>query len=125
MDSVVHFEIPADDEGRARKFYSKVFGWKPKHLPEMDYTIMTTTEVGKNHMPKRPGAINGGMMKRDKNVQAPLVYMYVKSIDSSLKKVKANGGRTVMDKTHVQGKMYLAYFKDSEGNTMGLVQGMM
>ena len=25
---VVHFEIPADDENRAREFYSSAFGWK-------------------------------------------------------------------------------------------------
>ena len=24
---VVHFEIPADDEDRAREFYSSAFGW--------------------------------------------------------------------------------------------------
>jgi predicted enzyme related to lactoylglutathione lyase len=28
MPRVVHFEIPADDTGRAVKFYQKVFGWK-------------------------------------------------------------------------------------------------
>ena len=26
--SIVHFEIPADDVERARKFYSTLFGWK-------------------------------------------------------------------------------------------------
>jgi len=28
MNSVVHFEIPADDVERAKKFYSENFGWK-------------------------------------------------------------------------------------------------
>jgi len=28
MDKVVHFEIPFDDEGRAKAFYSEVFGWQ-------------------------------------------------------------------------------------------------
>src|SRR5262245_22888465 len=27
MDKVVHFEIPVDDEGRAKSFYGSVFGW--------------------------------------------------------------------------------------------------
>lgn len=26
--TVVHFEIPAEDVDRARKFYSTLFGWK-------------------------------------------------------------------------------------------------
>jgi predicted enzyme related to lactoylglutathione lyase len=28
MDRVVHFEIPADDLDRAKKFYGDIFGWK-------------------------------------------------------------------------------------------------
>jgi predicted enzyme related to lactoylglutathione lyase len=28
IPSIVHFEIPADDVERARKFYSTLFGWK-------------------------------------------------------------------------------------------------
>jgi predicted enzyme related to lactoylglutathione lyase len=28
MRKIVHFEIPADDEGRARNFYREVFGWQ-------------------------------------------------------------------------------------------------
>ncbi len=28
MDRVVHFEIPADDLERAKKFYGSIFGWE-------------------------------------------------------------------------------------------------
>jgi hypothetical protein len=28
IPTIVHFEIPADDVERARKFYSILFGWK-------------------------------------------------------------------------------------------------
>jgi uncharacterized protein len=28
MPTIVHFEIPADDVDRAKKFYSDLFGWK-------------------------------------------------------------------------------------------------
>jgi predicted enzyme related to lactoylglutathione lyase len=28
MPTIVHFEIPADDIERARKFYTDLFGWK-------------------------------------------------------------------------------------------------
>jgi predicted enzyme related to lactoylglutathione lyase len=30
MNPIVHFEIPADNELRAKKFYEKLFGWKIK-----------------------------------------------------------------------------------------------
>lgn len=126
MDSVVHFEIPSANSARAKKFYSSVFGWKAKEYPKMNYTIWSTVEVDKKTMrPKTPGAINGGMIKRGKIVKAPVIYMYVKDIDSTIAKVKKQGGNALGKKAHVQGDMYTAYFKDSEGNVMGLVQGMM
>jgi predicted enzyme related to lactoylglutathione lyase len=28
MPTIVHFELPADDVERAKKFYSDLFGWK-------------------------------------------------------------------------------------------------
>ena len=28
MPTLVHFELPADDIERAKKFYSNLFGWK-------------------------------------------------------------------------------------------------
>jgi uncharacterized protein len=51
--------------------------------------------------------------------------MYVKDVDKTLKEIEKKGGKVVQGKTHVNGDMYTAYFEDSEGNVMGLVQGMM
>ncbi len=33
MPTIVHFEIPADDVDRAKKFYSDLFGWKMERWP--------------------------------------------------------------------------------------------
>jgi len=42
--TVVHFEIPADDVERAKKFYSTLFGWKIEKPPgEMDYWMISTS----------------------------------------------------------------------------------
>ena len=67
MDKVVHFEIPADDTGRAKKFYEDVFGWQINKvpMPGMDYSMVTTVETADKQMPKTAGAINGGLMARD------------------------------------------------------------
>ena len=48
MDKVVHFEIPAKDLERAKKFYSTVFGWQLQQMgPEMgNYVMVRTVEVG-------------------------------------------------------------------------------
>ena len=36
MPTIVHFEIPADDIERSRKFYTDLFGWKIEKWPATD-----------------------------------------------------------------------------------------
>jgi len=90
MDKVVHFEIPADDLERARKFYTSVFGWKMESVPEMEYILIGTTLVDEKGMPTEPGGINGG--------------------------------KIIREKMQVGDMGYAAYFKDTEGNIIGLWQ---
>jgi predicted enzyme related to lactoylglutathione lyase len=123
MDKVVHFEIPVDDETRARDFYGSVFDWE---LNSADmgggnvYTTVTTVEVDEQMRPKEPGAINGGMMKRSSDTSSPVITVQVDSIDETLKKIEAGGGSIIQPRTPIQDMGAFAYFKDSEGNTMGL-----
>ena len=119
---VVHFEIPADDIDRARKFYKDTFGWRIEPMPEMNYTILGTVEAGKNGMPKEPGAINGGMMKRQKPFNAPVITIAVEEIDTALETVEKLGGKVVHKKEPVGDMGFTAYFRDPEGNLMGLWQ---
>src|SRR5271169_6296772 len=101
MDSVVHFEIPADDVRRASAFYKKAFGWNIERMGDMEYWGLTTTEVGKDRMPKNPGAINGGMGKRASPLKVPVVTIAVKDIDKTLASVEKLGGKTVEKKTSI------------------------
>jgi hypothetical protein len=120
MRSVVHFEIPADDVARAKEFYRSVFDWQLQDMPEMDYTIVRTTDVDENQMPTTPGAINGGLMSRSQDTPAPVLTIDVESIDQALKQVQAAGGRVVRERTEIPGMGAYAYFTDPEGNTLGL-----
>jgi uncharacterized protein len=120
MRSVVHFEIPADDVARAKEFYSSIFGWQLQDMPEMDYTILRTTEVDENQMPTTAGAINGGLMRRSQETPTPVLTIDVESVDQALKQVEAAGGRTVRPRTEIPGMGAFAYFTDPEGNTLGL-----
>jgi predicted enzyme related to lactoylglutathione lyase len=122
MGKVVHFEIPADDLPRAKKFYSTVFGWNASEVPEMEYVMLGTTESDENGMPKQPGAINGGMMKRQDPLGHPVVTIDVENIDDALASVKKNGGQVVREKLAVGDMGFTAYFRDSEGNVIGLWQ---
>jgi predicted enzyme related to lactoylglutathione lyase len=49
-----------------------------------------------------------------------VVTIGVTSIDESLKKVEAEGGSTVQPRTEIPDMGAYAYFKDSEGNVVGL-----
>ena len=123
MDKVVHFEIPVDDRERATDFYRTVFDWDMTHLPEMRYTTIGTVPTGEDRLPTEPGAINGGLMDRSDATPSPVITISVSSIDDSLKKVEAEGGSVITPKTAIpeMGSAF-AYFKDSEGNTMGLFE---
>jgi uncharacterized protein len=120
MDKLVHFEIPADDIPRAKEFYGSIFGWELEDMEGMDYTIVNTVPVNEQQLPTEPGAINRGMMKRSADAPSPVLTVNVDSVDDALKKVEANGGSVVRPRQEIPGMGAFAYFKDSEGNTLGL-----
>ena len=119
---VVHFEIPADDVARAEEFYRSAFGWNLNPMPDMGYTMVSTTPTDEQGAPKDPGAINGGMFKREATISTPIITIDVDDIDKALETIASNGGSTVQGKQSVMDMGFAAYFKDSEGNLMGLWQ---
>lgn len=123
MNQVVHFEIPFDDYSVAKEFYS-IFGWELNEMPEMDYVSIRTTPVDENKMPKEPGAINGGMMKRTEEVRSPVVAIQVDSVDTYLEKVVEKEGKVIMPKVEIPNMGYYAYVADPEGNVLGLWEPM-
>jgi uncharacterized protein len=123
MGKVVHFEIPADDIDRAKNFYGSIFGWDLQTTPmgESEYTSITATPVDEQtRMPTEPGAINGGMMQRTETTPAPVITIEVESIEHVLTQIVKSGGTTVTPRTPIPGMGAFAYFKDPEGNVMGL-----
>ena len=122
MRKVVHFEIPADDVERAKSFYGSVFDWdlNTMQMDEGEYTIATTTPVDESMMPTEPGGINGGLMQRSDETPSPVITIDVDDIEQSLKDVEAAGGTTVTPRTPIPGMGAFGYFKDPEGNVMGL-----
>lgn len=124
MNQVVHFEIPADNIEAAKAFYSSVFNWELADYPGMDYVGIRTTPVDENRMPKEPGAINGGMMKRTDQVKAPVVAVQVACVEAHIEKVVSHGGKLIMPKMEIPEMGYYAYVSDPEGNVLGLWEPM-
>ncbi|MEW1820069.1 VOC family protein [Arthrobacter sp. NPDC080031] len=123
MAGVVHFEIPADDKERANTFYQGAFGWTLNPMQEMDYTIaITTPSDPQTGMPSAPGAINGALFPRSEELKTPVITVDVEDIEASLGQIESAGGSVVKGKDAVPGMGYYAYFKDTEGNILGLWQ---
>jgi predicted enzyme related to lactoylglutathione lyase len=116
MSRVVHFEINADEPERATRFYAKVFGWTvQKWDGPVDYWLLMTGDE------KEPG-IDGAITPRSDPPEATVMTVDVRSIDECVSNVKENGGTVIVPKMPVPGVGWLAYCKDTEGNTFGMMQ---
>ncbi|MBI4149590.1 VOC family protein [Candidatus Woesearchaeota archaeon] len=130
MNPVVHFEMPAADRSRMRKFYESAFGWQTNQLgPEMgEYVLVTTTETDENRMVKKPGTINGGFFQKTKPDQHTRITIAVDDIRGAMKKVKNAGGKVLggMQKPgepdEIPGVGLYATFIDTEGNHVSMLQ---
>ncbi|HSV65642.1 MAG TPA: VOC family protein [Mycobacteriales bacterium] len=122
MGRVVHFEIHAGDPDRAERFYSEIFGWTITRWDgsPIDYRLITTG-------PDDEPGINGAILQRQGDLDGEGVIAYVCTVDvadigQTEKAVAAAGGQQVMDRQHIPGVGWVAYFKDTEGNIFGGIQ---
>lgn len=122
MHKVVHFELPADDEERARTFYRDAFGWQMQTMPGMGYTLVSTTPTDEQGRPTEVGGINGGMLARQGPITAPIITIEVDDVDAALARIEELGGKTALGRQVVGEMGFSAYFVDPEGNVVGLWQ---
>jgi hypothetical protein len=109
-----HIEIPADDPGRAQRFYEGLFGWKFVTMPNFPDYFLYTTAAGEE-------GVGGAIGKRD--VTAPSAirnYIHVDSIDETASRVADFGGRVKEAKQEVPGQGWYAVLADSEGNEIAI-----
>lgn len=126
MNKVIHFEVHVDEIERAKKFYENVFDWKITKW-ETDETDMEYWMVMGGD-DKSPG-INGGMVKRqgpkpsdDTPVSSFVSTIDVKDLDETINKIEEFGGKITVPKMGIPKVGWLAYFKDTENNTVGIMQ---
>lgn len=112
---VVHFELSAKDPARAGKFFREVFGWRFEQWGDADYWMITTG-------PESKRGINGALLVQRGLRSTVCNTIEVDSIDQAIRQVKESGGRILVPKRTLAGVGYLAYFQDTEGNTLGLLE---
>lgn len=109
---LVHFEVPADDTGRALGFYKELFGWQFQQMEgPVEYHMADSggTGVGLH------SAAEGG------GVPGIFVYFDVDDIDDGIKRVTELGGQAE-DRAPVPGMGWFSRCRDTEGNDFGLWQ---
>ncbi len=116
MNAVNWFQIPAADFARAQKFYGAVLGSKfsdqsnamGKHAFFMHGDEFAGGEVVQGQ----------GLAPSDKGV---MLYLNApEGVDAALAKVPAAGGKVVMPRTDISPHGFIAWLRDTEGNTVGL-----
>jgi predicted enzyme related to lactoylglutathione lyase len=124
MDRVVHFEIPADNLERAKKFYQDNFGWKLLQMgPELgNYVLAHTGPTDEQGMLQDKAFINGGLMPRDPSASAPVLVIAVDDADATVEKVKKSGGALVGEILDIPSVGRYARVRDSEGNIIGVLK---
>jgi predicted enzyme related to lactoylglutathione lyase len=124
MNPVVHFEMPASNNKRVKKFYESAFRWKMQQLgPEMgNYLLAATSPVDERGMHKKKGAINGGFFKKGKGGQAPHLVVAVNDIEHHMKIVRKTGGKVLGKPMEIPGIGLFVMFIDTEGNRAGMLQ---
>lgn len=116
MPRISYLDFSADDPERAIKFYKTVFGWHiRKWEGPLEYWEIKTGE------PNEPG-IDGGLAKRDRPESSLTPFINVLSADEYTAKIQANGGKVIQPKTAIPGVGYMVVFKDTENNTLGLME---
>ncbi len=114
---VAWFEIPVRDISRARKFYEKVFGLKltPEEMGPYKMTHFPWTEDA----PGAAGSLTKGETYEPSHA-GTIVYFSVDDIEETLRRVNANGGKTLLPKKSIGEYGFIAHFEDTEGNRLAL-----
>jgi uncharacterized protein len=108
-----HLELTTDPEklDAAKKFYSKVFGWKLTDLPGMGYTMI---DVG--------GGTGGGMQAKP-NEMAPtgwMPYVHVESVKTMVAKATKAGATAVLPFQEIGDMGAIGVLADPNGAMIGV-----
>jgi predicted enzyme related to lactoylglutathione lyase len=110
---IVHFELSANDPKAAGEWYNGLFGWPMSHFPEFNYVGFMTQEN-----------FGGGFANVNNGIPAGTTVIYIETDDiaAMVDQVEAAGAMILMRGDPIPGIGVIGMFRDSTGNTMGLLQ---
>ncbi len=118
-NSLNWFEISVSDINRAKKFYESVFAIKMQDQEMMGMKMAFFPSEDMN------GKVSGGLVEgphHKPSTDGAKIYLNGNpDLSAALANIPKAGGQVVMPKTKITDEIgYMAYFVDSEGNTVAL-----
>jgi predicted enzyme related to lactoylglutathione lyase len=108
---IILFEIGGRDRDRSANFYSQLFDWKIKPQGPVQFIE-----------PPPPGGIPGHITSLGHDPQNYVtIYVEVDDIEASLAKAESLGGTVAVRPIEIPNGTF-AWFKDPDGNVIGLWQ---
>ncbi len=114
------FEIPATDLARAQRFYETVFDVKMElmDLPELQMVVFPYDQ---NDRKLSGGALVKSEFHKPSDNGVVIYFNGDPDLNVPLGRVEEAGGRIMIHKTKISDQIgYMAFFKDSEGNSIAL-----
>jgi len=113
------FEIPVTDIARAKKFYETIL--------EIEMTPMEMMGMKMAMLPydSSKGTVGGALVQSERHTPGAtgaVIYLNANpDLDLVFNRIEKAGGKTSMPKTLIDKNTgYMAFFTDTEGNTVGL-----
>ena len=118
-NSLNWFEISVSDIKRASKFYETIFGITLQQMEMMGMQMAMFPSEDMN------GKVSGGLVQgpmHKPNADGAKIYLNGNpDLANALSKIEAAGGKVVMPKTKISDDIgHMAWFVDTEGNTVAL-----
>ncbi|TKC00160.1 VOC family protein [Pedobacter cryophilus] len=117
-NSLNWFEISVTDINRAKTFYEAVFGIKMDQMEMMDAQMaFFPMEEGNG---KASGALVQSTMHKP-SAEGAIIYLNANpDLSDALSKIEPAGGKITMPKTPIGEFGFMAFFMDTEGNSVAL-----
>jgi uncharacterized protein len=112
-----HLALNADDVQRAKAFYETVFGWRLEPWGPPDYYQASNAADGVIAALQHRRELKAGV--RMAGFEATLG---VENLDAAMAAIEAAGGRVLAPPFYIEDVGRLAYFEDTEGNLVGVMQ---
>ena len=117
---VVHFEVIAKDAGKARSYYSELFGWEIDANNPMNYgTIQRDGNTNAEGV-----GIGGGIGESPEGYEGHVTfYVEVPDVEATLQKAESLGGKRLFGPDEVPGAgITIGQFADPEGRPIGVIK---